>query len=63
MLKKTNNMCRRSLFSGGKYVFGLSCSKFNRLEIIGPSQYFGFVNIGKSPLFGRKKIGEIRDKI
>jgi len=56
-------VCRRSLFSGGKYVSGLSCSKFNRLEIIGPSRYFGFVNIGKSPLFGRKKIGEIRDEI
>lgn len=56
MLKKKQTIaCQRSLFSGGKYISGLSCSKFNRLEIIGPRRNFGFVNIGKSPLFGKKK--------
>jgi len=53
-VKKQTTVCWWSLFSGGKYVSGLSCSKFNWLEIIGPRCFFGFANIAKSPLFCRK---------
>lgn len=46
-------------FSGGKYAFGLPCSKLNRTEIIGPRrQYFGgLLILGNVRYFAERKKG------